>query len=262
MSCCSQTTFNPWWGEAESSVPVAARQALGLGAGAQAEGEASGQWYLYIGQRQGAMQFTVDGHAYDAGRVGVSRFLKVEMAHVLKFEQLYGGTFSLLGASDSVTKSVLNHPTMNHKTIIPVGVTERMVRQHDIAKAGDVVGANPALLSTALNINEQAARGWILNMRSTVGFGNQVNAVAERVPPVDLDALANAGRVDAFDFAVLHGITPAHEQKLAENKIHSSRDFIQAGNASISTILGLAPSTTAELFAELRHYLSDKRASA
>ena len=255
MSCCSQTTYYPWWGEADQTSTVAT---TGRAMGADPNAAASGQWYLYIGERQGAMQFPVNGVGYDAGRLGVSRFLKVDSPNVLGFERHYGNLFSLLGASDLVTQTILNQPTIEQTAILPAGVTERLIREHDVAKAGDIVGANPALLAAALGISQEAARRWILGMRAAVGFGNQVNLIAtpESAPPKEEDE--TAGRLEVFDFAVLHGVTPAMEDLLLQNQIHSSRDFIAAGKSKLAQILNKPTTVTAALIEELEHYLSAK----
>lgn len=264
MGCCSQTTMQPWWADTKSdSTRIAQRRALGT----ETDTSASGQWYLYTGQKHGSSQHAVDGHAYYAGRLGSERFVKVHVDHVAKFEGLYGSDFALLGASDEVMHGDLMKPAHRQLDILPEGVTERLLRQHDVAKSGDIVGANPAALAQELRLDQGEMRRWILDMRSVVGFGNDVNIVTAQVPASTQSARNGekragkvSGKVEMFDFAVIAGITAAMETALLQQEILSSGDFVAAGDNLLSDILEVPVGTVAGMKEDVRHYVSDKGA--
>lgn len=264
MGCCSQTTSQPWWANVKSDGrKIAQRRALGT----DADLSASGQWYLYTGLKHGASQHAVAGHAYYAGRLGSDRFVKVHTDHVANFEGLYGMEFALLGASDEVMHGDLMKLAHTQLDILPGGVTERLLRQHDVAKSGDIVGANPAALAQELRLDQALMTKWILDMRSVVGFGNEVSIVQAQVPAStqsarngELRAGKPTGKVEVFDFAVIAGITPAMENALLQQEILSSSDFVSAGDNLLSDILEVPVGTVAGMKEDVQHYVSDKGA--
>lgn len=264
MGCCSQTTAPPWWANVQSdSRELTQRRALGT----ELDKPAEGQWYLYTGLKHGASQHAVNGYAYYAGRLGSDRFVKIQMPHVATFEGLYGLEFSLLGASDEVMHADLMKPAYKQLDILPAGVTERLLRQNDVAKSGDIVGANPAALAQELRLDQALITKWILDMRSVVGFGNEVNMVSAQVPAGaqsarngELRAGKVSGKVEVFDFAVIASITPRMEDALLQQEILSSSDFVAAGENLLSEILEVPVSTVVAMKDDVKHYVSDKGA--
>jgi len=174
MGCCTQSVAFPWWGSYKNSTndgSTTAKTAIGAITG---DGD---QWYMYIGNSRGAIQFAANGAGYFAGRAGRDRFLRVSEAHVVEFERTNGNSFGLLGAAGDVQIGALARPTIQHVAILPQGVDELALVSNDLRMAGDVVGADPALLAAAVGIGESEARSWVLAMREMVGFSNAVRKV-------------------------------------------------------------------------------------
>jgi len=252
MGCCSQTTHNYWWADQDlSSATTLQGQALGI---ENVSEDATGQWYLYYGSRQGAMEYKVNQTRYQAGRMGRSRFVNVDVSDVLNFEHLYGRDFTLLGASNHVNLNALLQPATSIVSIVPLGITDRALRLQDCERAGDIIGADPVKLAETLSISEEAVKNWILALRKEVGFGNSVVVVSSNLPAVD----STTGKVEVFDFAMLHGVTPMMEDDLLQAEIYSSADFLAAGADKLAAVLGKPRTITADLVEELAHYISEK----
>jgi len=174
MGCCTQSVQFPWWGSYKNATndgKTTAKTAIGAITG---DGD---QWYMYIGNHRGAIQFAAAGVGYFAGRAGRDRFLRISETHVADFERTNGNSFGLLGTAGDVQIGALARPTIQHARILPAGLDELALVQKDLRMSGDVVGADPALLAAAVGIGESEARGWVLAMREMVGFSNAVRKV-------------------------------------------------------------------------------------
>lgn len=251
MSCCSQTFANPWW----ATNPVEEGQKPNV-FGVGPSDHANGQWYYYVGRRQGATLYGVPGKEYYAGRAGRSRFVDVQVEHVERFERAYGNEFVLLGASDAVVLKQLLQPAIDLPATVALGVDERTLRQADLARTGHVVAADPSDVVTHVGLTDAAARAWILQVRSALGFGNVIQRLAGEARPAT--RVAGSAAAKSFDFGALHGVTAEMESALAGEGIVSAAGFIALGHESLATLLEIPPPTAADLIEEVGYQLRDK----